>query len=104
MPGLGELLRYVTELVDQDTGEHYRDLSLSYRACHTPVLRARATGAQTVTAIASATHLPQGAVCQPVGLIVGAGILVKRPMDDARKNGVHLTPDGIALLDKLQPQ
>ena len=103
MSGLGELLRYVTELVDQGAEEHYRDLSLSYRARYTPVLRAIAAGAETVTDITGATHLTQGAVSQTVALMVADGILVKRPMDDARKSGVRLTPDGAALLGRLQP-
>lgn len=103
MPGLGELLRYVSELVDQGAEEHYRDLSLSYRARYTPVLRAIAAGAETVTDITGATQLTQGAVSQTVGLMVADGILVKRPMDDARKSGVHLTPAGAALLQRLQP-
>jgi len=84
MSGLGELLIYVTELVDQGAEEHYRDLSLSYRARYTPVLRAIAAGAETVTDITGATHLTQGAVSQTVALMVADGILVKRPMDEAR--------------------
>lgn len=104
MPGLGELLRHVSELVDQGAEEHYRDLHLRYRARYTPVLRALAAGAKTVTDITAATHLTQGAVSQTVGLMVADGIVVKRPMNDARKSGIHLTPDGITLLGKLQPQ
>ena len=103
MPGLGELLRYVGERVDQGAEERYRDLSPGYRARYTPVLRALAAGAQTVTDITTATHLTQGAVSQTVGLMVGDGILVKRALDDARKSAVQLTPEGCALLQKLQP-
>ena len=50
-PGLGELLRYVSELVEQGAEEHYRAMSLNYRARYTPVLRALHAGAQTVTDI-----------------------------------------------------
>ena len=48
-PGLGELLRYVGELVEQGAEEHYRAMRLDYRARYTPVLRALAAGASTVT-------------------------------------------------------
>lgn len=102
-PGLGELLRHVTELVDQGAEERYRDLSPGYRARFTPVLRALAAGAATVTDITDATHLTQGAVSQTIGLMVADGILVKRPMEDARKSGIRLSPKGRALLKKLQP-
>ena len=102
-PGLGELLRHVTELVDLGADARYRDLSPGYRARYTPVLRAMAAGAATVTDITDATHLTQGAVSQTIALMVADGILVKRPMEDARKSGLHLSPKGRSLLTKLQP-
>jgi DNA-binding MarR family transcriptional regulator len=102
-PGLGELLRYVTELVDLGAEERYRELSPGYRARYTPVLRAMAAGAATVTDITEATHLTQGAVSQTIALMVTDGILIKRPMEDARKSGLHLSPKGRSLVKKLQP-
>lgn len=47
-PGLGELLRYVNDLVEQGAEEHYRAMRLNYRARYTPVLRALHAGARTV--------------------------------------------------------
>ena len=102
-PGLGELLRYVGELVDQGAEAQYRALRLNYRARYTPVLRAIAAGATTVTGITAATHLTQGAVSQTVALMTADGLLTRRTMDDARKSGVHLTRKGRALLKRLQP-
>ena len=102
-PGLGELLRHVTELVDLGAEERYRDLSPGYRARYTPILRAMAAGTATVTDITEATHLTQGAVSQTIALMVADGILVKRPMEDARKSGLHLSPKGRSLLKKLHP-
>lgn len=102
-PGLGELLRYVSELVDQGADEQYRALSMNYRARYTPVLRSIAAGAATVTDITAATRLTQGAVSQTVALMTADGLLTRRAMEDARKSGVHLTPKGRALLKKLQP-
>lgn len=102
-PGLGELLRHVGELVDQGADEQYRALRLNTRARYTPVLRAIAAGAATVTDITATTHLSQGAVSQTVALMTADGLLSRGPMDDARKSGVHLAPKGRALLKKLQP-
>ncbi|MGQ9369517.1 MarR family winged helix-turn-helix transcriptional regulator [Azospirillum sp. ST 5-10] len=102
-PGLGELLRYVGELVDQGAEAQYRALSLNYRARYTPVLRAISAGAQTVTDITARTHLTQGAISQTVGLMVADGIVARHGLDDGRKSGVHLTPRGEELLKTLEP-
>lgn len=102
-PGLGELLRYVSELVDQGAEAHYRALSLTYRPRFTPVLRAIGAGAETVSAITERTHLTQGAISQSVALLIDEGLLLRQPMDDARKSGIRLTPKGKRLLKKLQP-
>ncbi len=65
-PGLGELLRHLSELVDQGAEEQYRAMGLNYRARYTPVLRAIVAGAATVTDITEATYLTQGAVSQTI--------------------------------------
>lgn len=103
-PGLGELLRYLSELVDQGAEEHYRARALPhYRPRYTPVLRALAAGAETVSDITGLTHLTQGAVSQSVALMVGEGLLDRRPMEDARKSGLRLTAKGKALVRRLEP-
>jgi DNA-binding MarR family transcriptional regulator len=102
-PGLGELLRYVGELVDQGAEAHYRELNLNYRPRYTPVLRAISVGAETVTDITARTRLTQGAVSQTVGLMVADGIVARHGLEDGRKNGVHLTPRGKGLLKTLEP-
>ena len=66
-PGLGELLRYVSELVELGAEEHYQQMQIHYRARYTPVLRAIRSGAQTVGEITSCTHLTQGAISQTLG-------------------------------------
>ena len=40
LTGLGELLRYVSELVELGADEHYQQMGVNYRARYTPVLRA----------------------------------------------------------------
>lgn len=100
-PGLGELLRYLSELVDQGADAHYRSINLHYRARYTPVLRALGDGAQTVTAITQRARLTQGAVSQTVSLMERDGLLARHALDDGRKSGIVLTPTGQALLAQL---
>lgn len=102
-PGLGELLRYVGELVEQGAEEAYRDLNLTYRARYTPVLRALVAGAETVTDITALTRVTQGAVSQTVGLLVADGLVERHGLQDGRKSGLRLTPAGRALLRQLIP-
>ena len=101
-PGLGELLRYVGELVEQGAEEHYRMMSLNYRARYTPVLRAMQAGAQTVTDITARTHLTQGAISQTVALLEGDGLITRHTVNDGRKSGIQLTAAGHDLVSKLE--
>lgn len=104
-PGLGELLRYLSELVDQGAEQQYKALNMDYRARYTPVLRALAAGAHTISDITAATYLTQGAVSQTVALMIKDGLLTRRPVsEDARKTGIRLTAAGQELLARLQPR
>lgn len=103
MPGLGELLRYVGELVDQGAEEEYRAMSLPYRARYTPVMRALAAGAETVTEITALSSLTQGAISQSVRLMEADGLVARHSLEDGRKSGVHLSPRGRKLLKRLEP-
>ena len=101
-PGLGELLRYVNDFVEQGADEHYRVMSLSYRARYTPVLRALNAGARTVTEITERTHLTQGAISQTVALLESDGLVSRQPLADGRKSKIELTADGHTLAGKLE--
>lgn len=101
-PGLGELLRYVNELVEHGAEEHYRAMSLSYRARYTPVLRALNAGASTVTEITERTRLTQGAISQTVALLDGGGLISRHAVDDGRKSGIQLTAAGRKLVAQLE--
>ncbi|MGJ7914971.1 MarR family winged helix-turn-helix transcriptional regulator [Massilia sp. LXY-6] len=101
-PGLGELLRYVNELVEHGAEEHYRAMRLDYRARYTPVLRALKAGAQTVTDITERTRLTQGAISQTVALLEGDGLVSRHAVDDGRKSGIRLTAAGRTLVAKLE--
>jgi DNA-binding MarR family transcriptional regulator len=101
-PGLGELLRYVNELVEQGAEEHYRAMSLSYRARYTPVLRALHAGAQTVTEVTERTRLTQGAISQTVALLEGDGLISRHALGDGRKSAIQLTEAGRTRVGKLE--
>lgn len=101
-PGLGELLRYVGELVELGAEEHYREMSLSYRPRYTPVLRALNAGAETVTDITTRSHLTQGAISQTIGLMEADGLILREALDDGRKSRIRLTPRGRKLTKKLE--
>ena len=103
-PGLGELLRYVAELVEQGAEEQYRRMGLEYRPRFTPVMRALAAGAETVTDVTKQTRLTQGAVSQTVKLMGGAGLVERYGVSDGRKSGLRLTRDGRDLARALEPQ
>lgn len=100
-PGLGELLRYVSELVELGAEEHYQQMGLNFRARYTPVLRAIRSGAQTVTEITARTHLTQGAISQTVGHMEADGVISRQRAEDGRKSVLLLTPAGKKLVNKL---
>lgn len=102
-PGLGELLRYVGELVEQGAEERYAQLNLNYRARYTPVLRALSAGATTVADITVRSHLTQGAISQSVSLMESDGLISRYSVADGRKSGIRLTSEGRALVERLQP-
>ncbi|MGA0615373.1 MarR family transcriptional regulator [Paracoccus sp. KR1-242] len=101
-PGLGELLRYVGELVDAGAAQRYRELGLPYRPRYTPILRALIAGHATVTEIVAHSHLTQGAVSQTVALMVMDGLLAREGVEDGRKSALHVTERGSAMLGILQ--
>lgn len=101
MPGLGELLRYVGELVDAGAAQRYRDHGLRWRPRYTPILRALLAGNATVTEIVSHSRLTQGAVSQTIALMVADGLLEREGVADGRKSALRLTGQGQALLAAL---
>ncbi len=101
-PGLGELLRYVGELVDEGAEAQYRAINIAYRARYTPVMRALNDGAETISDITARTYLTQGAISQSVLLMIEDGLLERHTLEDGRKTGVHLTTKGRKLLKLLE--
>src|SRR3569833_2936749 len=102
-PGLGELLRYVGELVEHGADDRYREINLNCRARYTPVLRAMSDGAETITDITSSARLTLGAISQTVGLMETDGLVSRHPVADGRKSRIRLTAAGKKLATKLEP-
>lgn len=100
--GLGELLHYIADLVDQGSEKIYAQMDLNYRARYTPVLRAIDQGAYTITAITDIAKLTQSAISQSVALMEKDGLITKNTLSDARKSSLHLTTKGEALIQKLK--
>ena len=101
-PGLGELLRYVSELVEFGAEEHYRGMRLNYRARYTPILRALKAGAETVTDITTRSYLTQGAISQTIGLMEADGLILREALQDGRKSRIRLSSLGRNLVRKLE--
>ncbi|MCO8161251.1 MarR family transcriptional regulator [Pseudomonas sp. 21LCFQ010] len=101
-PGLGELLRYVNELVEHGAEHHYQQMGLDYRARFTPVLRAIQAGASTVTQITAHSHLTQGAISQTVGQMESEGLIARQRLADARMSRIELTAHGQQLIARLE--
>jgi DNA-binding MarR family transcriptional regulator len=100
--GLGELLHYIADLVDQGSEQVYAQMDLNYRARYTPVLRAIDKGATTITAITTISKLTQSAISQSVALMEKDGLIIKNTLSDARKSSLHLTEKGETLMQKLK--
>ncbi|MEP3245036.1 MAG: MarR family transcriptional regulator [Sneathiella sp.] len=103
-PGLGELLRHLTELVDKGSQAAYQKEALTYRPRYTPVMRALDGGAQTVNQITERMNVSQGAVSQTLKLMLEDGLILKKKGEDGREVYVHLTPEGETLHQQLQPK
>ena len=92
--GPGEMLRYLSGHFDSSSEKMYPDLPVDYRSRYTPVLRAIAAGALTISDIKSMTLLTQGAVSQTVALMEKDGILERISLTDGRKQALLLTSAG----------
>ncbi|MCU7249947.1 MarR family winged helix-turn-helix transcriptional regulator [Pseudomonas koreensis] len=100
-PGLGELLRYVSELVELGAEAHYQQMGMKYRARYTPVLRAIRSGARTVTEITARSHLTQGAISQTVSHMEAEGVISRQRGEDGRQAVIELTAAGKELVTRL---
>jgi len=102
-PGLGELLRHLTELVDRGAAVAYGAKALEYRLRYTPVMRALADGRCSISDITTQLAITQGAVSQTIKLMILDGLVTRTPGSDARRSIVSLTDKGSELLRVLCP-
>lgn len=105
-PGLGELLRHLSELFDEGSEVHYKQAGIPIKSRYTPVLRALADeDAQTVKEITAQLQITQGAVSQTIRLMEKDGFVERKPgKKDARETIIKLTNEGKALVKLLKPQ
>jgi DNA-binding MarR family transcriptional regulator len=97
-------LRHLIELLDSAVERAYTDLGLDYRPRYTPVMRVlMRQGSATVGEIAESAAITQPAVTQTISRMAEAGLVSIEPGDrDARQRIIQLTPEGQALVPKLE--
>lgn len=101
-PGLGELLRQLSEEIDKGSEARYSAAALAMRPRYTPLLRRLAAGHNTVKALTSAMGITQGAVSQTLKRLEAEGLIQKQPGPiDKREQIIHLTDAGQKLVATL---
>lgn len=102
--GLGTQLRHLIELLDGAVQQSYVEAGLDYRPRYTPVMRVLAQQqSATVGQLAELAGITQPAATQTVALMKKEGLLlVDAGGTDARQRVVRLSPQGEALLPRLQ--
>lgn len=104
-PTLGMLLRHVTELLDGDLEQIYRDAGLDYRPRYTPVVRALIQlGPSPIRDIARYGSMSHSAASQTVSQMVRKGLLRAVPGTDARERVIRMTPKLRRMLPALRSQ
>ncbi|WP_299980554.1 methyltransferase domain-containing protein [uncultured Pseudoteredinibacter sp.] len=101
--GLGQALRRLLDLSDNDMDSWYQQLSFPYRARYTPLLRLLANGPQMVGQLSEQLAVTQGAVSQTVRLMLDDGLIEKSAGKDARQSVISLSASGKEALEILQP-
>ena len=104
-PGLGTLLRHLTDLLDGDLAQVYASIGVDYRPRYTPVYRILVEQERaTIREIASRAGITHSAASQTVTEMVRHGLVEVRPGIDRRERLVKLTAKGRALQSKVQSQ
>jgi DNA-binding MarR family transcriptional regulator len=100
--GLGTLLRHLTDLLDGDVEEVYREEGLPCRSRFTPViLHLERHGPSAIRKIAAATGLSHSAISQTVAEMLKKKLVVSEAGEDGRERIISFAPEGEALLPKL---
>lgn len=104
-PGLGTLLRHLTELLDGDLERIYAAMQVDYRARYTHVYRALLAGDRpTIRDIAQQTGMTHSAVSQTVSHMARHGLVALEHGRDRRQRLVTLTDKGASLREPLKRQ
>ena len=102
--GLGTQLRHLIELLDDGVSEANDYAGMNYRPRYTPIVKALADGRpRTIGQLAEAAGITQPAATQTVAVMAKDGLVeVAAGAVDARQRVVALSPDGRALLPRLE--
>lgn len=101
-PGLGTLLRHLTELLDGEVEAVYLEAEIDCRSRFTPIIRhIEANGPGSLRQIADATGLTHSAISQTVGEMRKRDLVALTPGRDGRERIVAFTPKAEALLPRL---
>ncbi len=101
-PGLGELLRHLTDLVDGGASDAYTRNGLTYKPRYSPIMRCLGRGMATISEITDAVNVTQGAVSQTIKLMEADGLVKRDQAADSRSFNLALTPSGRDLLVHLE--
>ena len=102
--GLGTQLRHLIELLDDGVSEANDYAGMRYRPRYTPIVKALAGGQPlTIGQLAEAAGITQPAATQTVAVMAKDGLVdVAAGAIDARQRVVALSPNGRALLPRLE--
>ena len=102
--GLGTQLRHLIELLDDGVSEANDYAGIGYRPRYTPIVKALADGQPlTIGQLAAAAGITQPAATQTVAVMAKDGLVdVTAGALDARQRVVALSPNGRALLPRLE--
>ena len=102
--GLGTQLRHLIELLDDGVSQANDYAGMRYRPRYTPIVKALAGGQPlTIGQLAEAAGITQPAATQTVAVMAKDGLVdVAAGAIDARQRVVALSPNGRALLPRLE--
>lgn len=99
--GLGELLRHLTDVLDQGSEDAYLAMGIDYRARYTPIMRAFSGEPISVSEIQERARFTQGAISQTIKLMEADDLVDRVITEDGRSRTVQLTEKGMALHTSL---
>lgn len=102
--GLGTRMRRLIEMLTNGMEKVYSEQGIEFRTGHFYALYAVVErGPLTINEIAELAGFSHSAVSQSIKRLVALDIFETRPMEDGRQKSVHLTENGVRVVEKLRP-